>query len=116
MSTVGKEQIIFDKRDAMSRVQDWEFILSLLQMAIESREFNIRHYKDAFLESDYQGLAGLSHALMGVSSNLSLKAIYAVAGRLDQAVKQEDKNNISMEIVNLKDEIDRFREWLKTIR
>lgn len=105
---------IFDRADALSRLADWEFILSILRVAVESPEFTIDPYCDALFDCDYQKLAALTHTLMGVASNLSLKAIHEVAVRMNKAARTKDQIKAAAEFADLKHEFERFYQWMTT--
>ncbi|MBM4403253.1 MAG: Hpt domain-containing protein [Candidatus Cloacimonetes bacterium] len=115
MSPIDSDLPVFDRDDALNRIPDWEFILSMLQAAVEAREFKIWFYKDALFKQDFQEMAALSHTLMGVAANLSLKAIQVAVTRLNSAAKDNDVYAMAEGIVHLKTELDRFRDLVATL-
>ncbi len=106
--------LVFDRDDALSRLADWECILAMLRVAAESPEFTIDPYRDALYECDYQRLAALTHTLIGVASNLSLKAIHEVAVKFNKAARTKDQIRAAAEFAGLKHEFERFYRWMTT--
>jgi hypothetical protein len=103
---------VFNEAEALERVYDKEFIKELLKDFSEMKELNWDVFDAYIKQGDYAAMDLVSHTIKGTSGNLALTGIYQAATTLNDAIRLMDIAVITSFYSELKQEVERFREFL----
>lgn len=105
---------VFNEAEAMARVGDKNLLLELLNDFSQVPELDWDRYDSCLAEQDTKTLEMISHSIKGMAGNLSLTAIYHAATALNDDLRNGFLVPAKVHYEELKTEVERFREWLKT--